>query len=314
MKDIKNILPLSYEKKILTIFEKIEGNYIVLNIEQINLAEEYKILTGVKCFDLRIQNNKNQLYFESLIGRDKEKGLLLYRDELHPINLNDYCFFFPFLDGTGLMVITNSPQLFCEVYNKWLELCRPEIFHYCMILNIYIEVLGMIEKEEFITHEIAKKLSSARRANRISMNSTRQNLFELGDKFFKKITDISVYPRLKDHFNLQKKMQALSSKSIIPFIENDFKGQAWLSFSLTVILYTFISGDEKLFNSVKSDDLYKLRTICEIIKGRRLSEKFFNMFFDFCEKYIKRYIKNHIYRLKILLKKSINSDVLLNFH
>jgi len=294
VKDIKNLLSDSYKKHIINIFGKLDGNHIVLSIEQLDTTEQFKDLTGIKCFELRTCNNKNHLYFERLIGKDKEKGLLLFRDELHPINLDDYCFFFPFLDGTGLMVITNSPMLFCEVYNKWIELNRPKMFRYLMILSIYLEVLTSIEKKGFVTNEIAKKLLLIKKAKKISMETTSQQPFKMGDKFFKMITDISVYPRLKHHFNTNKKIQALSN-SVLPYIENNYKGQAWFSFSLTIILYTFLSEDEKLINQVESEDLYKLRNICNLIKGRNLSNKFFNMLFTFCEIYVRRFIRNPEY-------------------
>ena len=100
------------------------------------------------------------------------------------------------------------------------------------------------------------------------------------------LTNIIVFPELKSVFDINEKLQVVKNKSIQPFLNKKFKGLAWLSFALTIILYTINSADNKIFDSKKNPRLKRLKEICHLIEGKQFSDKFFEDLFDFLDLYI----------------------------
>ncbi len=289
----------------LSLLQKVHGiskdfskeKIIILPIERLVEVKRFEKLLVAKNF--RVSKNKERLifYYEQLISIEGDKSYWgHFKFEFNP--KEEYLCRFPFRDDSGILFITNSPILFIKNYCYWLV--EKRIFQkyscYYDLLFHYIDILISIELDQPLNQKIFKKLKE-KRANII--NSIAPDtlpdiksiafLNKIVFKILRLIINISIYPKLKKGINFEKEMELIKKRDIEPFSNNQFKGQSWFSFALTVVLYTLIARNESFFNQVKDSEMVKLKEICEIINGKPINVEFFTLFFDFCENYIFTY-------------------------
>lgn len=105
---------------------------------------------------------------------------------------------------------------------------------------------------------------------------------------FQYIIDLTVLPRLKNIMDLDKYITDFKARDIAPHLENNFKGQAKLSFNLAIIKFTLISDDDQF---LINKELIELDEICSLIYDKTFSEDFFKRFFEYCINYLIKYEK-----------------------
>ena len=79
--------------------------------------------------------------------------------------------------------------------------------------------------------------------------------------------------------------EEIRENSILPHLERDYKGTAWLSFGLSLALYIFISDDRDILKRINDEWTKELISILEEISGKNVSQEFFENLFDLFDKY-----------------------------
>ncbi|MFX1500536.1 MAG: hypothetical protein ACFFDH_06170, partial [Promethearchaeota archaeon] len=202
----------------------------------------------------------------------------------------DYICEFPFIDDSGILIITNSKKLFAEHFSAWIEL--RNMFHKYPILYvklmklvyylINIERGKVIEKEEI---ELLAKFESDEEVFKLNDPSEIKLQNQGIRNIIMTIIKISTYPRIKNYIEINKLMENLRRKGLEPYITKECKGQELFSICLNIILYTFCSGDQRYLNYPYLKDLHNLLEICNLINGKTLNDKFFIQFIQFCYNY-----------------------------
>ena len=59
---------------------------------------------------------------------------------------------------------------------------------------------------------------------------------------------------LKEKYNMEIISDKIRENSILPNLERDYKGTAWLSFGLSLALYIFISSDREILERIKDEN------------------------------------------------------------
>jgi len=289
----KFLLPKKFEASLKEIikedFSKIP--IIVLPIERLDQVKRFEKIIVAKNFRLLEQNEKYVLYYELLMS--KQEGTSFWSHHTFEFKKSEeYLLRFPFLDTSGILFITNSPKLFVEWYCSWLELKNlyENLYINFVLLQLYIDILIDIELEKGNYKKLHKELKNIRQSNSVTFSvEGSDNVhyhFQGLNRIITILIKISIFPKLKQAFNISDKTLLMKKREIQPFLNEKFKGLAWLSFALTTILYKIISRDNILFDSIKNHSVEQLESICQIINGKQISNEFFEKFFDFLDIFI----------------------------
>ncbi len=162
------------------------------------------------------------------------------------------------------------------------------------LIHYYIILLYEIEGERPLSIEYFYRINEQREElSKISININNpeyiQVVFQFREKFLDLLLKILVYPKLKDKYNMETISDEIRENSILPHLERDYKGTAWLSFGLSLALYIFISDDREILERIKDEWTKELIPILEEISGKNVSQEFFENLFDLFDKYIKSY-------------------------
>lgn len=196
----------------------------------------------------------------------------------------------------GFLFITNSPRLFALfslLFSKLSTMVWPFTGLFILI-QYYFILLYEIEREQPLSQEYITKINEQRQdmsVIKVSINNPDyiQVVFYFRERFLDLLLKILVYPKLKGKFNMDLISANIKENSIIPHLNNDYKGTAWLSFGLNLALYIFISEDRALLEEVSNEWTKDLVSILEEISGKEANEVFFEKLFDFFDDYIRNY-------------------------
>lgn len=296
-------LPEEFKSMLIKI-DQISNNFseipiIVFSIEELHKVRRFENLIIAKNFKISKNQNNVVLWYEQIISKQKEKSYWVHQ-KFEFNKDEDYICRFPFLDDSGILFITNSPRLFAEWYCSWLEMkniIQNQGLNY-LFLQRYIDYLIDIELEKELNLEIFNKIKASKELEiqKYSIEGSDKILLHLNGlkNIISPLFKISIYPRLQTTIKFEIEMESLKNQSIIPYLKKKCKGQEWFSFIFTVLLYTFTTKDESIFNQIKNSEVAKLREISEIINGKPIINEFFEQFFKFCDNYIREYIINRI--------------------
>jgi len=286
-------LPIEFEE-ILRKFTIIKPNFplLVFPIERLDQVRRFEKIIIAKNFKLSELNDSYNLYYEVLMGYEENKSIWSHHNFKFKKNEEFICSF-PFKDDEGILFISNSKNLFVETYLSWLEMknLTENLSFEFGILQRYVDILIKIELEKEDYKSIHKELIQSRMKNTFNFSIEGHENVNYHWEGCKRLIDlllkISTYPKLMKNINMEKKIQRIKERSIEPFIKKDFKGLAWISFSLTIILYTFLTTDENFLKMIKSTKLSKLLEECKKLEGKTITHVFLSGFFNFLDLYIK---------------------------
>ena len=259
---------------------------IVIPIERIFDAKKFEKIIFQKNFQVAQNNDRIRLIYDQYIYENQ------FIPQKFEFSLNEgYICKFPFIDDLGILIITNSKELFAEHLSMWVEL--KSLLH--KFPMYYIKLMRLIHY--LINIEIGSDLEKDEIETLVKFNSDKE-VFELKNpsaincqsqgirNIILTIIKISTYPRIRDYIKIEELMEKLRIKGLEPHINKECKGQELFSICLNIILYTFSSGDDKYLNYPYLENLNKLLEICKLIEGKSLNEEFFIQFIRFCYNYI----------------------------
>ncbi len=278
---IENIIQKSYNFS--------EFPIIVIPIERIFDAKKFEKIIFQRNFQVAQNNERIRLAYDQYISENQ------FIPQKFEFSLNEgYICKFPFIDDSGILIITNSKKLFAEHFSMWIEL-RNLLQKFPMF---YVKLMRLIHY--LINIEIGNTLEIRDIETLVNFNSEKE-VFEVINPFnfnlqsqgirniVMTIIKISTYPRIREYIKIEELMENLHNNGLEPIINKECKGQELFSICLNIVLYTFCSGDEKYLNYPYLKNLDSLIEICNLIKGKSLNEEFFIQFIQFCYKYIKSY-------------------------
>ncbi len=260
---------------------------IVIPIERIFDAKKFENIIYQRNFQVAQNNDRIRLIYDQYISENQ------FIPQKFEFSLNEgYICNFPFIDDSGILIITNSKNLFAEHFSIWIELRNLRqkfpIFYVKLMRLIYylinIEMGNTLEIDEI---ETIVKFDSDKEVFELN-NPSAINFQSQGIRnIVMTIIKISTYPKIKKYIKIKELMGDLRIKGLEPHINEECKGQELFSICLNIVLYTFCSGDKKYLNYLYLKNLNNLIEICNLIKGKSLNEEFFVQFIQFCYNYIK---------------------------
>ena len=263
---------------------------IIIPIERIFDAKKFENLIFQRNFQVAQNNDRIRLVYDQYISENQ------FIPQKFEFSLNGgYIYKFPFIDDLGILIITNSKELFAEQFSMWIELKDllhkfPMFYVKLMRLIHYLNNIGIgsdleiDEIETLVKFNLDKEVFELK--NPSSINCQKQGIRNI----IMTILKISTYPRIKEYIKIIELMEDLSKKGLEPHINKECKGQELFSICLNIILYTFCTDDEKYLNYPYMKDLDKLLKICSLINGKNLNKDFLKQFIQFCYNYIKSFI------------------------
>lgn len=268
---------------------------IVLPLKCFKEILKFKELIGVRNF--KISQDKKRIRFERININNNPPCRFIQEIELDHENI--YLYEFAFLNYSGFLYFTNSPELFARAYLFSTEL-RDLIKNQSkngVLLNFYIKFLRDIQDTKKLNPNIISDLKKIKQLESLTFElhnpDELNNHIEAIQNILGKIINISIYPKLKLALNLEEDLENIKKHAIIPYLNENYKGIDWLSLALTKILYMFNSEQYPLINEIIDSNLAKLKEICERINGKHLNEKFLEDFFEFCENYLQNLIESN---------------------
>ena len=263
---------------------------IVIPIERIFDAKKFENIIYQKNFRVAQNNDKIRFIYDHYISENQ------FIPQKFEFSLNEgYIFKFPFIDDSGILIITNSKNLFAEHFSMWIELRNllqkfPMFYVKLMRLIHYLINIEMRNALEIDEIETLVKFNSDKEVFELKNPSYINLQFQGIRNIIMTILKISTYPRIKKYIKIKESMENLRIKGLEPHISKECRGQKLFSICLNIVLYTFCSGDEKYLNYPYLKGLHNLLEICNLIKGKSLNEEFFIQFIQFCYNYIKTLI------------------------
>ena len=163
-----------------------------------------------------------------------------------------------------------------------------------LLIHYYFILLYEIEKDRPVSQEYITKISEQRQdlsKTELNINNPDhiQLVFLFRERFLDLLLKILVYPKLKNKYNMDIISEDIKEKSIMPHLNIDYKGTAWLSFGLNLALYIFISEDRAILQGINNEWTKRLVSILEEISGKEVNEVFFEKLFDFFDDYIRNH-------------------------
>ena len=272
---------------------------IVITMENLKEFKRFTEILKIKNIQYQIRNNTFNLSYSKYQGTGnlQNERVSTWSDETAQQDLSqDFLLKFPFMHQGGFLFITNSPRLFALfslLFSKLSTMAWPFTGLFILI-QYYFILLYEIEREQPLSQEYITKINEQRQdmsVIKVSINNPDyiQVVFYFRERFLDLLLKILVYPKLKGKFNMDLISANIKENSIIPHLNNDYKGTAWLSFGLSLALYIFISEDRALLEEVSNEWTKDLVTILEEISGKEANEVFFEKLFDFFDDYIRNY-------------------------
>ncbi len=271
--------------------------YIIITPIKINELKRFKNIIGMFFKGSSRDGDVLTLYYYRYLGQHPNNpniALWSTREELKFNRSEEYCFTFPFIAGTyGAVIFTNSPNLFATHIILFAEKRKfMEEFNLINgILLSYLKLLYEIHSNKKIDLDLFEKLKNYKK-ERIEVKIQGPDDVKIFMEYFQRtinlITQISLYPRIKEIFDMSIEIEKLK-KSIVPFIEDDYKGISWLSFGLTTILYFFLTTDDSFIKKMEDSNIKNLLNVCQLINGKPLSNEFFDKLLAFLNDYIESY-------------------------
>ncbi len=279
----------------------LENPIIILPLERLYEVDKFRNLIAAKNFRLSERSSENRrvkLYYKQIISIQQDKPLWIPQEfEFNPEN--GFICRFPFRDFSGILFITNSPELFIEGLYMWIEEKNlfQNLLYYYNFFFLYLEYLVFLEINNSISKELFKKLINLRNSpnQELIYNSIlpKEQQFLVAKHvsiILHLFIDMVIFPKLEKVISTTQKRELLKNRDIQPHLNNTYRGQSWVSFNLIIILYYFLTDDDSIYNEKKNPELIQLKEICELIKGKKLSSEFFEKFFEFCCKYMEKYV------------------------
>lgn len=269
---------------------------VVITIENLKEFKRFTRVLNIKNIQYQIRNNIFYLSFSKYQGTGnlQNERVSAWSDETVQEDLNqEFLLKFPFMHQKGFLFITNSPRLFAIfslLYSKlstisWSFISSFGLIHYYFIL------LYEIERERPLSQEYINKINEQRQdlsEIEVSINNPEhiQVAFLFRERFLDLLLKILVYPKLKNKYRMDIISEKIKQNSVIPYLNIDHKGTAWLSFGLCLALYIFISEDRAILEQINNEWTKRLVSILEGISGKEADEAFFEELFDFFDDYI----------------------------
>ncbi len=259
---------------------------VVIPIERIFDAKKFEKMIYQRNFQVAQKNERIRLIYDQYMSENH------FTPQKFEFSLNKgYICKFPFIDDSGILIITNSKELFAEHFSIWIELRNllqkfPMFYVKLMRLIHYLINIEMDNTIEINKIETLIKLDSDKEVFELKNPSAINFQFQGFRNIIMTIIKISTYPRIKKYIKIKELMENLRINGIEPHINKECKGQELFSICLNIILYTSCLGDEKYLNYPYLKDLNNLLKICNLIKGKSLNEEFFIQFIQFCYNYI----------------------------
>ena len=272
---------------------------IVITIENLKEFKRFTEVLNIKNIQHQIRNNIFYLSYSKYQGTGnlQNERVTAWRDETIQEDLNqEFLLHFPFMHQKGFLFITNSPRLcaiFSLLFSKLSTMEWPFIRSF-LLIHYYFILLYEIEKDRPVSQEYITKISEQRQdlsKTELNINNPDhiQLVFLFRERFLDLLLKILVYPKLKNKYNMDIISEDIKEKSIMPHLNIDYKGTAWLSFGLNLALYIFISEDRAILQGINNEWTKSLVSILEEISGKEVNEVFFEKLFDFFDDYIRNH-------------------------
>ena len=272
---------------------------IVITIENLKEFKRYTEVLNIKNIQHKIRDKIFYLSYSKYQGTGnlQSERVTAWRDETIQKDLNqEFLLHFPFMHQKGFLFITNSPRLcaiFSLLFSKLSTMEWPFIRSF-LLIHYYFILLYEIEKDIPVSQEYITKINEQRQdLSKAELNINNpdyiQLVFLFRERFLDLLLKILVYPKLKNKYNMDIISEEIKRNSIMPHLNNDYKGTAWLSFGLSLALYIFISGDRSMIQIINNEWTKSLVSILEEISGKEVNEVFFEKLFDFFDEYIRNH-------------------------
>lgn len=288
-------LPPEYEKALMDLGEdEIKHSVIILSINDRRDITRLSRVLGIQ--DINFRKDNENIIMEYKISEEFKKYSFLMNfynlKNKFITNPNDeYLHCLIFRDSTGFLFITNSVEYSKIYYLKELEIFRwiKEFSEESFKLQYYLWLFIKLKKGAVISQANFNKVHSDQFLGKIEMdfnsiNETNQ-LIEAFRVVIQLFTKISTYPKLKNLTKIKEEIDNNKEKLIDPYLDKNLKGIDYLSLTLHIILYNFMTDE----NIMLDEDMQRLYSICKELKGKTINKNFIKRFFDFCYSYIKNH-------------------------